>query len=129
MQPVFQYLFLQILNQTLQTLLGEQECSDNRALAALSDRLWVSHNPPPHEVMAVQEPAGGGEQQVAAVQPKKKQFKKKSGGGCGSSGSGASSGNGGVLSHAEQARVGSGLCFKHFCYGAAARGCTKPCYW
>ncbi len=76
--------------------------------------------------MAVQEPVGGdcGKQQVAAVQPKKKQFKKKTGGG-----SGASSGNGGVLSHAEQARVGSGLCFKHFCYEARATGCTKPCNW
>jgi hypothetical protein len=78
--------------------------------------------------MAVQEPVGGdsSEPQVAAVQPKKKQFKKKTGGG---NGGGASSGNGGVLSHAEQARVGSGLCFKHFCYGAKANSCTKPCNW
>ncbi len=128
-QPVFQYLFLQRLPKTLRTLLGEQECGDIRALAALAYRLWPSHKLQPHEVMAVQEPVGGsgGEQQVAAVQPKKKQFKKKTGGG--SSGGGASSGNGGILSHAEQARVGSGLCFKHFCYGAAARGCTKPCNW
>ena len=123
MQPVFQYLFLQRLPQTLRTLLGEQECGNIRALAALADRLWASHKPQPHEVMAVQEPASSGEQQVAAVQPKRKQFKKKSSGG------GASSGNSGILSHAEQARVGSGLCFKHFCYGAAARGCTKPCNW
>ena len=71
--------------------------------------------------MAVQEPVGGGssEPQVAAVQPKKKQFKKKTGG----------SGNGGVLSHAEQARVGSGLCFNHFVWGAKARSCIKPCNW
>jgi hypothetical protein len=57
---------------------------------------------------------------VAAVQPKKKTFKKKPGG---------SNGNGVVLSHEEQPRVGSGLHFKNFCYGAAARGCTKPCNW
>jgi hypothetical protein len=71
-QPVFQYLFLQRLPQTLRTLLGEQECGDIRALAALADRLWASHKPQPHEVMAVQEPApgGDGEQQVAAVQPR-----------------------------------------------------------
>jgi hypothetical protein len=71
----------------------------------------MSHKPQPHEVMAVQEPVGGsdGEQQIASVQPKKKHPKKKTGG------SGGPSGNGGVLSHAEQARVGSGLCFKHFC--------------
>ncbi len=112
LQPIFQYLFLQRLPQTLRTLLGEQECGDIRALAA----------------MAVQEPVGGGssEPQVAAVQPKKKQFKKKTGG---SGGGGASSGNGGVLSHAEQARIGSGLCFNHFVWGAKAKNCVKPCNW
>ena len=77
--------------------------------------------------MAVQEPVGGSsEPQVAAVQPKKKQFKKKTGS---SGGGGASSGNGGVLSHAEQARVGSGLCFDHFVWGAKAKNCVKPCNW
>jgi hypothetical protein len=126
LQPVFQYLFLQRLPQTLRTLLDEQECGDIRALAALADRLWASHKPQPHEVMAVQEPVGGGdgEQQIAAVQPKKKHPKKKTGGG-----GGGPSGNGGVLSHAEQVRVGFGLCFKHFCYGAKANNCTKPCNW
>jgi hypothetical protein len=101
-QLVFQYLFLQRLPQTLRTLLGEQECGNIRTLAALSDRLWTSHKPQHQEVMAVQEPApgGDGEQQVATVQPKKRQLKKKTSGG-------ASSGNGGILSHAEQARVGS----------------------
>ncbi len=73
LQPVFQYLFLQRLPQTLRTLLGEQEYGDIRSLAALADRLWASHKPQPHEVMAVQEPVGGGssEPQLAAVQPKK----------------------------------------------------------
>ncbi len=123
LQLVFQYLFLQRLPQTLRTLLGEQECDDIRALAVLADRLWASHKPQPHKVMAVQEPVGGGggEQQVAAVQPKKKQFKKKTGGG--------SSVNSGVLSHAEQARVGSDLCFNHFVWGAKAKNCIKPCNW
>jgi hypothetical protein len=128
LQPVFQFLFLQRLPQTLRTLLGEQECSDIRALAALADRLWESHKPQPHEVMAVQElvSGGGSEPQVAAVQPKKKQFKKKTGGGGGRGGSG---GNGVVLSHAEQARVGSGLCFNHFVWEAKAKNCIKPCNW
>ncbi len=73
--------------------------------------------------MAVKESvsSGDGEQQIAAVQPKKKHPKKKTGGG--------SSGNGGVLSYAEQARVGSGLCFNHFVWGAKAKNCIKPCYW
>jgi len=123
LQPVFQYLFLQRLPQTLRTLLGEQECGDIRALAALADRLWASHKPQPHEVMAVQEPVSS-EPQVAAVQPKKRQFKKKTGcSGCGSGG------NSGVLSHAEQARVGSGLCFNHFIWGGKAKNCVKPCNW
>ncbi len=123
--PVFQYLVLQRLPQTLRTLLGEQECGNIRALAALADRLWASHKPQPHKVMAVQEPVGGSnsEPQEAAVQPKKKQFKKKTGGNGGGSGS---SGNGGVLSHAEQARVGSGLCFNHFVWEAKARGGLTP---
>jgi hypothetical protein len=60
LQPIFQYLFLQRLPQTLRTLLGKEECGDIRALAALADRLWASHKPQPHEVMAVQEPVSGG---------------------------------------------------------------------
>jgi hypothetical protein len=126
-QLVFQYLLLQRLPQTLRTLLGEQECGNIRALVALADRLWASHKPQPHEVMAVQELAS--EQQVATVQSKKKTFKKKPGGCGGSSGNSTSSGNCGDLSHAEQALMGSALHFKHFCWGAAARGCTKPCSW
>ncbi len=75
--------------------------------------------------MAVQEPVGAenSEPQGAAVQPKKKQFKKKTGG------NGGPGGNVGVLSHAEQAQVGSGLCFNHFVWGAKAKSCVKPCNW
>jgi hypothetical protein len=121
-QPVFQYLFLQRLPQTLRTLLSKQECRDIRALVALADRLWASHKPQPQEVMAVQEPVSScdGEQQIAVVQPKKRHPKKKTGGG------GGPSGNGGVLSHAEQAWVGSGLCFKNFVYGAKPTAAPSP---
>jgi hypothetical protein len=125
LQPDFRYLFLQQPPQMLRTLLGEQECGDIGALAALAVRLWGVHKSQPDEVMVVQEQVGGGrsEPQVAGVQPKKKQFKKKTGG------SGGSGGNRGVLSHAEQARVGSGLCSNHFVWGAKARNCIKPCNW
>ena len=34
-----------------------------------------------------------------------------------------------TLSHAEQARIGSGLCFSHFCYGSKAKQCEAPCTW
>jgi hypothetical protein len=50
LQPVFQYLFLQRLPQTLRTLLGKQECGDICVLAALADMLWASHKPQPHKV-------------------------------------------------------------------------------
>ena len=32
-----------------------------------------------------------------------------------------------TLSHAEQARIGSGLCFSHFCYGSKAKQFEAPC--
>jgi hypothetical protein len=67
--------------------------------------------------------SGDGEQQIATVQPKRKHHKKKTGGG------GSSSRNGSALSHAEQARVGSGLCFNHFIWGAKAKNGIKPCNW
>ncbi len=31
--------------------------------------------------------------------------------------------------HADQARIGSGVCFNHFCYGAKAKKCEAPCTW
>ncbi len=95
-------------------------------VAALADRLWPSHKPQLHEVMAVQEPAG--DQKVAAVQPKKKTLKKKSGGGgSGSSGNGASGRSGSILSHAEPGL--DPACASSTSNGAATRGCTKPCNW
>jgi hypothetical protein len=71
LQLVFQYIFLQRLPQTLRTLLGEQECGNIHALVSLADRLWASHKPQPHEVMAVQEPVSGGgsEPKVSSRRP------------------------------------------------------------
>jgi hypothetical protein len=34
-----------------------------------------------------------------------------------------------TISHAEQARIQSGICFAHFCYSAKARRCVAPCNW
>jgi hypothetical protein len=122
LQPVFQYLFLQRLPQTLRTLLGEQECG-----GIGGQTLGVPQTPAPRgdggsgASRRQQQRTAGGRRPA-----KKKQFKKKTGGNGDGSGS---SGNGSVLSHAEQARVGSGLCFNHFVWGAKARGCVKPCNW
>jgi hypothetical protein len=33
------------------------------------------------------------------------------------------------MTHAEQARIGSGLCFNNFCYRVKAKRCEAPCTW
>jgi hypothetical protein len=90
---MFQFLFLQRLPVTLRTLLGEQEPGDIRSLAARADRLWATHKLQSH---VEEKPA-----KVAAVQME-------------------TSGLGG-LTHSEQARVGSGLCYFQWTHGARAR--------
>ncbi len=65
---------------------------------------------------------GGGGQRGGGWKAKKKQGR---GGGGGGSGQQASH----TLTHVEQARVGSGLCFRHFCFGAKASKCEAPCRW
>ena len=65
---------------------------------------------------------GGSGQRGGGWKAKKKQGR---GGGAGGSGQQASH----TLTHAEQARVGSGLCFSHFCFGAKASKCVAPCSW
>jgi hypothetical protein len=66
---------------------------------------------------------GGGGQRGGGWKSKKKQG--RGGGAGGGSGQQASH----TLTHAEQARVGSGLCFRHFCFGAKASKCEAPCNW
>jgi hypothetical protein len=63
----------------------------------------------------------GGRQGGGSWRGKKKQ------GRCGSGGSGQQVSH--TLTHAEQSRIGSGLCFNHFCYGAKAKKCEAPCTW
>jgi hypothetical protein len=119
---VFQFLFLQRLPVTLQTLLWEQEPGDIRSLAAGADRLLATHKPQSHDLVAHVNTAEEHLAQTAAVlkkeSVKKKKFAgKKLGGRPLAAGGGqatASSGSGscsGVLTHSEQVRVGSGLCY------------------
>jgi hypothetical protein len=128
---MIQYMFLQRLPVTLQTLLGEQEPGDIRSLAARADKMWATHKHQSHDVVANVEPAEDQPAQIAAVQKaaKKKKFagKKKPGGqatAASSSGSGS-----GSLTHSEQARVGSGICYFHWTHGARASKCVDPCSW
>ncbi len=65
---------------------------------------------------------GGGGQRGGGWKAKKKQ-------GRGGGGGGSEQQVSHTLTHAEQARVGSGLCFRHFCFGAKASKCEAPCSW
>ncbi len=62
---------------------------------------------------------GGGGQRGGSWRGKKKQGR---GGGGGQQVSH-------TLSHPEQAKIGSGLCFNHFCYGSKTKRCEAPCTW
>jgi hypothetical protein len=127
---IFQFLFLQRLPVTLRTLLGEQEPGEIR--------------PQSHDLVANVDVAEEQPAQIAAVHKKepfkKKKFAGKKFGGrpsaavggqaasSSSSGSGSGSGPGG-LTHSEQARVGSGLCYFHWTHGVKANKCAAPCSW
>ncbi len=76
----------------------------------------------PQWLRSAQESVAGS---AAAADSKKKQGRGGGTGGNGGSGQQASH----TLTHAEQARVGSGLCFRHFCFGAKASKCEAPCNW
>jgi hypothetical protein len=121
--------------------------ADKQALGARAD-LFAAHNSKQaHDVVAAvaavslsdQEgeettvaavrPGGGGRQRGGGGQRgggwKSKKKQGRGGGAGGGSGQQASH----TLTHAEQARVGSGLCFRHFCFGAKASKCEAPCNW
>jgi hypothetical protein len=132
----FNCLFLNKLPREFRILLSETEMADKQALGARAD-LFAAHNSkqahgPEQEgeetTVAVIHPgagngqhSGGGGQRGGGWKGKKKRGR-GGGGGCGQQVSH-------TLSHAEQARIGSGLCFSHFCYGAKAKQCEAPCNW
>jgi len=115
--------------------------ADKQALGARAD-LFAAHNSKQaHDVVAAVAAVSlsdqeGEETTVAAVRSgqrggqrgggwKSKKKQGRGGGAGGGSGQQASH----TLTHAEQARVGSGLCFSHFCFGAKASKCEAPCNW
>jgi hypothetical protein len=142
----FNCLFLNKLPRELRILLSEADMVDKQALGARAD-LFAAHNskqandvvaavaavsPPEQEgeettVAAIRPGAGsgqrggGGGQRGGSWRGKKKQGR----GGGGGSGQQVSH----TLTHADEARIGSGLCFNHFCYGAKAKKCEPPCTW
>jgi hypothetical protein len=145
----FNCLFLNKLLRELRILLSEADMADKQALGARADLLAAHNSKQAHNVVAAVAAVASLEQEgeettVAAIRPgassgqrgggggkrgggwkNKKQGRGGGGGGGGASGQQVSH----TLTHAEQARVGSGLCFSHFCYGAKAKRCDAPCNW
>ncbi len=137
----FNCLFLNKLPRELRILLSEADMADKQALGARAD-LFAAHNSKQaHDVVAAApllEPEGE-DTTVAAVRPEAGsgqhggsggqrggswRGKKKPGRG-GGSGQQVSQ----IVSHVEQARLETGLCFNHYCYGARAKLCRAPCTW
>jgi hypothetical protein len=139
----FNCLFLNKLPMELRILLSEADMVDKQALDARSD-LFATHNSKQaHDVVAAVAAVPSSEQEgedttVAAIHPG------AGGGQCGGGGGQQGGswrgkkeqglGGGGqqvshTLTHADQARIRSGLRFNHFCYGAKAKKCEAPCTW
>jgi hypothetical protein len=78
-------------------------------------------------VAAVRPGVGGGQRCGGGQRDGDWKTKKKQGRGGSAGGSGQQASH--TLTHAEQARVVSGLCFRHFCFGAKATKCEAPCTW
>ncbi len=142
-EQLFNCLFLNKLPRELRIFLWEAEMEDKQALSARAD-LFAAHNSKQgHNVVAAVAASYSPEQEgeettVAAIRPGAGSGQR--GGGGGQRGGGwrgkKKQGRGGsgqqvshTLSHAEQARIGSGLCFNHFCYGSKVKKCEAPCTW
>ena len=118
--------------------------ADKQALGARAD-LFAAHNSKQaHDVVAAVAAGPSSEQEgedttVAAICPGAGSGQRGGGGGQrgGSWRGKMKSGHGGgsrqqvshTLTQADQARMETGLCFSHFCYGAKARKCQAPCTW
>jgi hypothetical protein len=142
----FNFLFLNKLHRELRILLSEADMADKQALGARAD-LFAAHNSKQaHDVVAVVAAAPLLESDVedtmvAAVRPEAGSGQR---GGCSGQHCGSwrgkkkpgRDGGGGsgqqvfhTVSHAEQARLETGLCFSNFCFGARAKKCQAPCTW
>ncbi len=142
----FNCLFLNKLPRELRILLSEAEMADKQALGARVDLFAAHKSKQAHDVVAAVAAAPpldqeGEDTMVAAVRPGAGSGQRGGGGGqrggswrgmkkpgCGG-GSGSGQQVSHTLTHSDQARDGSGLCFSHFCYGARAKKCEASCTW
>jgi hypothetical protein len=139
----FNCLFLNKLLRELRILLSEANMADKQALGARGDLFTAHNSKQAHDIEAMVATVSlleqeGEETTVAAVSP----------GASRDQGSGRSGQQGGswrkkkkprhggsgqqvahMVSHVEQARLETGWCFSHFCYGAKGRTCRAPCTW
>ncbi len=128
----FNCLFLNKLPRELRILLSEADMADKQVLGARADLFTAHNSKQAHDVVvavaAVSSPKQEGEETtVAAIRPGAGSWQRGgSGGQAGRSwrckkkqGRGGGGGSrqqvSHTLTHAEQARIGSGLCFNHFC--------------
>lgn len=140
---LFAMLFLRRLPAAVRVQLTEDDHTDLRALAEKADRCAASLLKQSAEIAAVAEAAEeecGSD--VAAVRGGgASRWRRGNGrGGHRSGGKQQSAGqqqraDGGGASNlptdapADMARLTTGLCFFHFCYGSKAKRCTAPCSW
>ncbi len=142
----FNCLFLNKLPWELRILLSEADMADKQVLGARADLFAAHSSKQAHDVVAAVAAGPSSEEEgedttVAAIRQGAGSGQR---GGCGGQrggswrgkkkqGHGGSGGSGQqvshTLTHAEQARIGSGLFFNHFCYGAKAKKCEVPCTW
>ena len=129
----FTHMFMRALPAELRIMLGEDDHQDSRALAEKADRLWALHGPKQHLLANVSEPAEPSP--VAAVQQRgkvmKQKFKRASHQSVPQHQVAQAGGQQATPSVApsQMARMGSGLCHFHWCYGDKAKRCEAPCNW
>ena len=122
---LFNYLFLTKLPRELCVLLSEADMTDKQAFAARADTFAAHHQKLAHDVVAAVAPEPvqqeddwvaavrpGGSQRGGGSRPQRGDGKKKAG--CGGG-------------RKPGAKKGSGLCYRHYWYGAGARSCEAPC--
>jgi hypothetical protein len=137
----FNCLFLNKLPRELWILLSEADIADKKALGARAD-LFATHNSKQaHDVVAAVVAVflleSAGEDTTVAVVPPGASSGQRGGGPRGGSWRGKKKpGRGGgsgsrqqvshTLMHADQARMETGLCFSHFCYGPRQGSARLP---
>jgi len=130
----FTHMFLQRLPAELRILLGEDDHRDPRPLAVKADQLWAVNGAKAAHIAAVAsgEPEPASVAAVAARQTSRGGKKRNSGRGRQAAAGAAGASQAAVPpanTPMELSQLQSGLCYKHWRFGEAARSCQAPCNW